>query len=111
MSSLVLLLINIFIHSVPWEEHCPWLISEFIFLNYSLALLIHFSTGSKTIPLLPVWFGKGNQPNSKAVCRGWLWLQVLEWDKEGATISTAPWMLVFQPCSLTRFSTLECMLK
>lgn len=77
MSSLVLLLINIFIHSVPWEEHCPWVISEFIFLNYSLTLLIHFSTGSKTIPLLPAWFGKGNQQNSKAVCRGGLWLQVL----------------------------------
>lgn len=58
MSNLVLLLINIFIRLVSWEEHYPWVISEFIFVNYSLTLLIHFSTGSKTIILLAVWFGK-----------------------------------------------------
>jgi len=31
-------------------------------VNYSLTLLIHFSTGSKTIILLLVWFGK-EKPN------------------------------------------------
>lgn len=58
MSNLVLLLINIFIRMVSWEEHCPWVVSEFIFVNNSLTLLIHFSTGSKTIILLAVWFGR-----------------------------------------------------
>lgn len=58
MSNLVLLLINIFTGSVPWEEHCPWVRREFILVNNSWALLIHFSTGSKTITLVLLWFGK-----------------------------------------------------
>lgn len=62
MSNLVLLLINIFIRFVSWEEHYPWVINEFIFVNYSLTLLIHFSTSSKTIVLLLVQFGKEKPP-------------------------------------------------
>lgn len=58
MSNLLLLLINTLIRFVSWEEHCPWVRSEFIFVNYSLTVLIYFSTGSKTITLLLEWFGK-----------------------------------------------------
>lgn len=65
MSNLLLLLINIFTGSVLWEEHCPWVRSEFILVNNSWALLIHFSTGSKTITLVLLWFGKEKKTLTK----------------------------------------------
>lgn len=58
MSNLLLLLINIFTGSISWEEHCPWVRSEFILVNNSWTLLIYFSTGSKTITFVLLWFGK-----------------------------------------------------
>lgn len=57
-SNLLLLLINIFTGSVSWEEHCPWVRSEFILVNNSWTLLIHFSTGSKAVTFVLLWLGK-----------------------------------------------------
>lgn len=110
MSNLVLLLINIFIRFVSWEEHCPWVISEFIFVNYSLTLLIHFSTGSRTIILLLVWFGK-EKPNkiTKQVAGEDSGFRFSEWYKEGkwqedAIVTKISCMFVYLSCTLAHIS-------
>lgn len=108
MSSLVLLLINIFIRFVSWEEHYPWVRSEFIFVNYSLTLLIHFSTGCKTTILLLVWFAK-EKPNkiTKQIegedsdFRFSEWYKEEKWQKD-ATVTKISCVLVYLSCA--RFS-------
>lgn len=110
MSSLVLLLINIFTGSVPWEEHCPWVVSEFILVNNSWALLIHFSTGSKTITLVVLCFGKEKKKLTKqqSGLRRGLWFELLRVEKwqGGVTVTK-----ISALCPCTHLSEKEGMVK
>lgn len=110
MSNSVLLLINILICFVSWEEHYPWVIREFIFVNYSLTLLIHFSAGSKTIILLLVRFGK-QKPNKirKQVAGKDSGFRFSEWYKEeerqeDAVVTKISCMLVYLSCACAHIS-------